>query len=61
LAIVASLFNSDASQNQSTFHVKRIFQLSIPYNQEYLQVFENDQHIANFLTGHASMLSNDLE
>jgi hypothetical protein len=61
LAVVASLFNSDDSQNQSTFHVKTIFRPSIPDNQEYWQVFENDEHIANFLTDNDSMLSDDSE
>jgi len=61
LAVVVSLFNPDDSQNQSTFHVKRSFWPSIPDNQEYLQVFENYEHISNFLTNHYSMVSNDLE
>jgi hypothetical protein len=30
--------------------VKTIFRPSIPDNQEYLQVFENDEHVVNFLT-----------
>jgi hypothetical protein len=35
LAIVASLFNLDDSQNKITFHVKIIFRPLIPDNQEY--------------------------
>jgi hypothetical protein len=61
LAVVASLFNSDDSQNQNTFHVKTIFQPSIPDNQEYWKVFENDEHIASFLIDHDSTLSDDSE
>jgi ribonuclease HI len=57
LAVVASLFNTDDSQNHNTFHVKTIFRPSIPDNQEYWQVFENDEHIAKFLTDHDSTLS----
>jgi hypothetical protein len=49
LAVATSLFNTDDSQNPNTFHVKTIFQPSIPDNQEYWKVFENDEHIANFL------------
>jgi len=59
LAVVESLFNLEDSQNKSTFHVKIIFQPSIPDNQECLQAFENDEHIANFLTDHDSMLSHN--
>jgi ribonuclease HI len=36
LAVGASLFNSDDSQSQSTFHVKKNFQTSIPDNKKYL-------------------------
>jgi hypothetical protein len=61
LAVVASLFNADDSQNQNTFHVKTIFRPSIPDNQEYWKVFENDEHIASFLTDHDSTLSDDSE
>jgi hypothetical protein len=59
LAVAASLFNSNDSQSQSTFHVKRIFWPSILDNQEYLQVFENDDHVANLLTDNDSMSLND--
>ena len=61
LAVATSLFNSNDSQNQSTFHVKTNFRPSIPDNQEYLQVFENDEHIASFFTDNDSIISNDLE
>jgi hypothetical protein len=47
--VVASLFNPDDSQNQNTFQVKRIFRPSIPDNQDYLQVFENDEELVEFL------------
>jgi hypothetical protein len=59
LAIAVSLFNSYDSQNQSTFHVKRIFWSSIPDSQDYLQVFENGEHISKFLRDHDSMMPND--
>jgi hypothetical protein len=61
LEVVASLFNTEDSQCQNTFHVKTIFQPSIPDNQEYLQVFENDERIVNFFIDNDSMISNDLE
>jgi hypothetical protein len=49
LVVVASLFNPDDSQNQNTFQVKRIFRPSVPDNQDYLQVFENDEQLVEFL------------
>jgi hypothetical protein len=49
LAVTTSFFNKDDSQNQNPFHVKTIFRPSIPDNQEYWKVFENDEHIAYFL------------
>jgi ribonuclease HI len=45
LAASASLFNTEYCQGQGTYHVKSIFRPSIPDNQEYLQVFENDEHV----------------
>jgi hypothetical protein len=57
LAVATSLFNTDDSQNQNTFHVKTIFRPSIPDNQEYWKVFENDEHIANFLVDQESTSS----
>jgi hypothetical protein len=50
LAVSTSLFNTKDCQGQGTYHVKTIFRPSIPDNQEYLQVFENDEHVVNFLT-----------
>jgi hypothetical protein len=50
MRVVASLFNPNDSQNQNTFCVKRIFRPSIPDNQDYLQVFENYEHVADFFT-----------
>jgi hypothetical protein len=49
LALVASLFNPDDLQNKNTFQVKIIFRPSVPDNQEYLQVFENDEELNDFL------------
>jgi ribonuclease HI len=49
LALAASLFNPDDLQNKNTFQVKRIFRPSVPDNQEYLQVFENDEQLNDFL------------
>jgi ribonuclease HI len=42
LALAASLSNLDDVHNKTSFQVKRTFRPSIPDNQEYLQVFEND-------------------
>jgi ribonuclease HI len=42
LVVVASLFNPDDLKSQHTFNVKRIFIQSVPDNQDYLQVFQND-------------------
>jgi hypothetical protein len=47
--VFASFFNSDDSQSQNTFHVKIISGPSVPNNQYYLQVFENDERIVDFL------------
>jgi hypothetical protein len=49
LEVVGSLFNLNDSQSQNTFCVKRIFRSSIHDNQDYLQVFENDEHVSSFL------------
>jgi hypothetical protein len=50
LAVVASLFNPDDFQDKNTFQVKRIFRPSVPDNQEYLQVFENDEELNEFFS-----------
>jgi hypothetical protein len=55
------LFNIDDSQGQGTYQVKTIFRPSIPDNQEYLQVFENDEHLVNFLTDDDPITSSDPE
>jgi hypothetical protein len=39
LAVAASLFNTKYSQGQGTYHVKTIFQPSVPDSQEHLQVY----------------------
>jgi hypothetical protein len=49
LALVASLSNLKDIQSKSSFQVTRIFRPSIPNNQEYLQVFENDEQLNAFL------------
>jgi len=43
--LVASLSNSDDVHNKTYFQVKRVFRPSILDNQEYLQVFENDEDL----------------
>jgi hypothetical protein len=55
------IFNSNNSHNQSNFHVKINFRLSILDNQEYWQVFQNHEHIVDFLTDNDLMLSGDSE
>jgi hypothetical protein len=47
--LFSSLFNPNDSQDQSTFSVKIIFRPSIPDNQDFLQIFENDEHVVDFL------------
>ena len=49
LALVASLFNPDDLQNKNTFQVKRIFRPSMLDNEEYLQLFEKDEELNDFL------------
>jgi hypothetical protein len=49
LAITTSLFNDNDSQNPNTFHVKKVFHPSILDNQDHWKVFENDEHVSNFL------------
>jgi hypothetical protein len=43
LALLASLSNPNNIQGKMSFNVERDFQLSMPNNIEYLQVFENDE------------------
>jgi hypothetical protein len=50
LAVSASLFNLDDLQDKNTFHVKIFFRPSIPDNQEYLKVFENDEELNEFFS-----------
>jgi len=50
LSVSASIFNTEDCQGHDTYHVKTLFRPSILDNQEYLQVFENDEHVINFLT-----------
>jgi hypothetical protein len=49
LALVASLSNPDDIQSETSFQVKRVFRPSVPDNQYYLQVFENDEDLKDFL------------
>jgi len=59
--MVISLFNTDDSHNQNTFHAKTVFRPSILDHQEYWNFFENDKHIASFLKDHESTLFDDSE
>jgi hypothetical protein len=45
LSLVASLSNPDDVQRKTSFQVKRSFRPYVPDNQEYLQVFENDEEL----------------
>jgi len=49
LALVASLSNPKDIQRKSLFQVKIISRPSVLDNQEYLQVFENDEELNDFL------------
>jgi hypothetical protein len=49
LALTASFFNPEDLHNNNTFQVKRIFRPSVPNNQEYFQVFDNDEDLNDFL------------
>jgi ribonuclease HI len=60
LALVASLSNPDDIQSETYFQVKRVFQPSVPDNQEYLQVFENDEDLENFLVNENEDEDNDI-
>jgi hypothetical protein len=49
LALEASLSNPDNVQIKMYLQVDGAFQSSVPDNVEYLQVFENDEHLEFFL------------
>jgi len=48
LDFVASLSNLDDVHRKTYFQVKRIFRPRVPDNQEYLQLFENDEELEFF-------------
>jgi hypothetical protein len=48
LPLADSLSNLDDVQRKTYFQVERIFRPSLPNNQEYLQVFENDEELEFF-------------
>jgi ribonuclease HI len=50
LVVATSLFILDEFQNKNTFQVKRISRPSISDNQEYIQVFENDEELNEFFS-----------
>jgi len=50
LVVAASLFNPDDFQDKNIFQVKRISRPLVPDNQEYLQVFENDEELNEFFS-----------
>jgi hypothetical protein len=45
LALVASLSNIDDVQRKMSFQVERVFQMFVPDNLEYFQVFDNDEQL----------------
>jgi ribonuclease HI len=49
LDLVDSLLNPDDILSKTSFQVERAFRPSVPDNIEYLQVFENDEQLDNFL------------
>jgi ribonuclease HI len=60
LALAASLSNPDDIQSEMYFQVKRVFRPSVPDNQEYLQVFENDEDLEDFLVNENEDEDNDI-
>jgi hypothetical protein len=59
LALVASLSNPDGIQIKSSFQFKRNFRPLVLDNQEYLQVFENDEELNGFLANENDCEEND--
>jgi hypothetical protein len=59
LTLVASLSNPEDIQRKKSFQFKRIFRPSVPDNQEYLQVFENDEELNDFLANENYYKEND--
>jgi hypothetical protein len=59
LAPSASLSNLEDIQSKISFQFKRIFIPSVPDNQEYLQVFENDEELNDFLANENDYKEND--
>jgi len=59
LALVASLSNLDDIQSKSLFQVKIILRPSVPDNQKYLQVFENDKELNDLLANENDCEEND--
>jgi hypothetical protein len=49
LALADSLSNPDDILRKTSFHMERAFRPSVPDNIEYLQVFDNDEKLENFL------------
>ena len=49
LSLEASFSNLDNTQRKTYFQVERAFLPPMPNNIEYLQVFENDEQLENFL------------
>jgi hypothetical protein len=49
LALVASLSKLDDVQRKTYFQVERVLRPFVHDNQEYLQVFENDEQLENVL------------
>jgi len=49
LALAASLSILDDTQSKTSFQIERAFRSSVPDNEEYLQVFENDEQLENVL------------
>jgi ribonuclease HI len=60
LALAASLSNPDDIQSETYFQVKRVFRPSVPDNQDYLQVFENDEDLKYFLANENDVEDNNI-
>jgi hypothetical protein len=58
LIISTSLFNLDDLQSHNTFQVKRIFRPLVLDNQDYLQVFENDEELDEFFVVSSDVVNN---
>ena len=58
--MATSLSNPDDIQSETYFQVKRVFRPLVPDNQDYLQVFENDEDLKDFLENENDVEDNNI-